>query len=315
MYFRTKSIKGSKIVQLVQFYSNIEFLPRQRVIVSLGDAKLTEAEKCLIASAVERRIHGGGDFVDSSLSPEASSWADCIVQLAGRFHAAKPDPQTTVDGVILDSIESTDVVELAPELVALKAREELRFTPMLEALGMNPSASAIATGQLMVFSRLIEPLIDWSHRTELPNTSTSASPKAPRTTSTAPATISWPFARTSSPPCASASMIFFRSAEASFSTMSPSAISRVSARPTPRPNTEKTSNSATTVARLTWASPFTNTDFRSPTRPSKAICPTPKPCPIILARLARQPRSAQKARVFLPRQHHARQPQQVCRLL
>ena len=49
-----------------------------------------------------------------------------------------------MDGVILDSIETTDVVELGPELVALKAWEELRFTPMLEALGMNPSAIATA---------------------------------------------------------------------------------------------------------------------------------------------------------------------------
>ena len=70
-----------------------------------------------------------------------------------------------------DSIETTDVVELGPELVALKAWEELHFTPMLEALGMNPSA--IATAQLMVSNRLIEPLsewalIDWSHRTALP---------------------------------------------------------------------------------------------------------------------------------------------------
>ncbi len=142
-----------------------------RVIASLGDAKLPEAEKSLIASAVERRIHGEGDFFDSSLSPEASAWVDRIVQLAGRSQAARPVPQATVDGVILDSIETTDVVELGPELLALKAWEELRFTPMLEDLGMNPSA--IATAQLMVSNRLIEPLsewalIDWSYRTAIP---------------------------------------------------------------------------------------------------------------------------------------------------
>ena len=171
MYFRTKSIKGSQLVQLVHSYRNSDGLPRQRVIASLGDAKLPEAEKSLIASAVERRIHGEGDFFDSSLSPEATAWVDRIVQLAGRSQAAKPVPQATVDGVILDSIETTDVVELGPELVALKAWEELRFTPMLEALGMNPSA--IATAQLMVSNRLIEPLsewalIDWSYRTAIP---------------------------------------------------------------------------------------------------------------------------------------------------
>jgi hypothetical protein len=62
-------------------------------------------------------------------------------------------------------------VELRPELFALKAWEDLRFTPMLETLGMNPSA--IATAQLMVSNFLIEPLsewalIDWSYRTALP---------------------------------------------------------------------------------------------------------------------------------------------------
>jgi transposase len=171
MYFRTKSIKDSQLVQLVHSYRNSDGLPRQRVIASLGDAKLPEAEKSLIASAVERRIHGESDFFDSSLSPEATAWVDRIVQLAGRSQAARPVPQATVDGVILESIETTDVVELGPELVALKAWEELRFTPMLEALGMNPSA--IATAQLMVSNRLIEPLsewalIDWSYRTALP---------------------------------------------------------------------------------------------------------------------------------------------------
>ena len=171
MFFRTKFIKGSRLVQLVHSYRNSDGLPRQKLIAFLGDAAIPEPEKALIASAIERRIHGEGDFFDSSLSQEASAWVDRIVQLTGRSQAAKPVPQATVDGVILDSIETTDVVELGPELVALKAWEELHFTGMLEALGMNPSA--IATAQLMVSNRLIEPLsewalIDWSHRTAIP---------------------------------------------------------------------------------------------------------------------------------------------------
>jgi transposase len=171
MYFRTKSIKGSQLVQLVHSYRNAEGLPRQRVIASLGDAKLPEAEKNLIARAVDRRLHGLEDFFEASLSSEAAAWVDRIVRLADRSQAARPVPQTTVDGVVVDSINTTDVVELGPELVALKAWEELQFTPMLESLGMNPSA--IATAQLMISNRLIEPLsewalIDWSHRTALP---------------------------------------------------------------------------------------------------------------------------------------------------
>jgi hypothetical protein len=34
-----------------------------------------------------------------------------MVQLAGRSQATRPVPQAPVDGVILDSIETTDVVE------------------------------------------------------------------------------------------------------------------------------------------------------------------------------------------------------------
>ena len=132
MYFRTKSIKGSQLVQLVHSYRNAEGLPRQRVIASLGDAKLPEAEKYLIARAVDRRLHGLEDFFEASLSSEAAAWVDRIVRLADRSQAARPVPQTTVDGVVVDSINTTDVVELGPELVALKAWEELQFTPMLE---------------------------------------------------------------------------------------------------------------------------------------------------------------------------------------
>ncbi len=76
-----------------------------------------------------------------------------------------------LDGVLLDEIETTDVVELGPELVALKAWDALGLTPMLAGLGLNPGR--IATAQLLVANRLIEPLsewalIDWAGHTALP---------------------------------------------------------------------------------------------------------------------------------------------------
>jgi hypothetical protein len=94
------------------------------------------------------------------LYPWSTARVDRIALLAGRSQAAKPVPQDIVDGVILDPIEPTDAVKLPPELVALKAREELRFTPILEALGMNPRA--IGTAQFMVSNLLVEPLSRWT---------------------------------------------------------------------------------------------------------------------------------------------------------
>ena len=172
MYFRTKIIKGTPLVQLVQSYRNEEGLPRQRVVASLGNALIPDEQQRLIARAVEMRLQGGQDLFESELPEEAAAWVARIVPLAGRSKGASVSVRNTcVDGVLSDEIETDIVVQLGPQLVALKAWDELGFTPMLEALGMN--ASKIATAQLMVSNRLIKPLsewalIDWAHRTALP---------------------------------------------------------------------------------------------------------------------------------------------------
>ena len=171
MYFRTKFIKGTPLVQLVHSYRNAEGQPRQRILVSLGDAKIPESEKHRVAQAVEEYLQGTQDFFASHLSQEAAAWVAKIVQLLGRSKSDKPPTGPTVDGVILDKVETGEGVQLGPQLVALQAWKELGFTPMLEDLGLN--ASQIATAQLLVANRLITPLsewalIDWAQRTALP---------------------------------------------------------------------------------------------------------------------------------------------------
>lgn len=173
VFFRTKMIKGTALVQLVESYRNAQSQPRQRVIASLGDARLPEDEKRAIAKAVKTALSGQSDwFEEEELSAEAASWVARILKLArcskGGNEAVKG---TSVDGVMLDQVQTQNVVQLGPELVALKAWEALKLTSLLEDLGMN--ASAIATAQLMVSNRLIEPLsewalIEWSERTALP---------------------------------------------------------------------------------------------------------------------------------------------------
>jgi len=172
VYFRTKTIKGTPLFQLVESYRNDEGQPRQRVVASLGDAQLPEAEKKTIAKAVQQRLQGHEQWFDSDvLSEDGAAWVARIVQIAQRSKSAKPLDSSTIDGVILDHVETENVVQFGPQLVATKAWDKLSLTPILEDLGMNPSA--IATAQLMVFNRLIEPLsewalIDWSHHTALP---------------------------------------------------------------------------------------------------------------------------------------------------
>jgi len=120
---------------------------------------------------VESHLLGQSDLLPVELSEEASAWVRRILQLAGRSKSARPVCEKSVDGVVVDRVESENVVELGAQLVALEAWERLGLTPMLEEAGLN--ASQVATARLLVASRLIEPssewaLIDWAERTALP---------------------------------------------------------------------------------------------------------------------------------------------------
>lgn len=172
MFLRTKKIKGSRLVQLVESYRNAEGLPRQRVIASLGDVELPADELRGIAQAVEKRLRGNQELFEESLSQEASEWVALIVQVASRSKAtASHDSSAVLDGVLVDRIESEEVVCFGPQLVALHAWDQLGLSQVLLAQGMNPQA--VATAQLMTANRLIEPLsewalVDWAQRTALP---------------------------------------------------------------------------------------------------------------------------------------------------
>jgi len=171
MFFRTKTIKGTALLQLVESYRNAEGQPRQRVIVSLGDARLPEPETLRIARAVENHLRGHSDLLPSDLSQEAASWVTRILQLLGRSKSARPAGPAQIDGVLVDRVTTENIVQLGPQLVALAAWNQLGLTDTLEQAGLNPSQ--VATAQLLVANRLIEPLsewalIDWSTRTALP---------------------------------------------------------------------------------------------------------------------------------------------------
>ena len=102
MFFRTKTVKGTALVQLVESFRNAEGQPRQRVVVSLGDASLPEVEKPRIARAVENHLCGNCDLLSPDLSEEAAAWVTRILQLLGRSKSARPVVANKVDGVLID---------------------------------------------------------------------------------------------------------------------------------------------------------------------------------------------------------------------
>ena len=172
MYFRTKTVKNTPLVQLVESFRNAEGQPRQRVVVSLGDAQLPAGEQKGIAMAVEARLRGEMNLFEEGLSEEGATWVMRIAQLAERSKATRPtSKKTTLDGVLVDQIETENVVSFGAEIVASEAWNELGLTSVLEDIGMPKKQ--ILTAQLMVMNRLIEPLsewslIDWAERTALP---------------------------------------------------------------------------------------------------------------------------------------------------
>jgi transposase len=172
VFFRTKQIKGTPLLQLVEAYRNTEGQPRQRVVASLGNASLPAGDPRRLAKAVEDQLNGQAGLLDEALTAETAAWIGHVASLAKRSKGATaPVGGTVLDGVLLDEVQNEQIAELGPQLVAMKAWDELGFTPMLHNLGMSPTA--IATAQLMVANRLIEPLsewalIDWSHGTALP---------------------------------------------------------------------------------------------------------------------------------------------------
>lgn len=173
MFFRTKKIRGTSVLQLVESYRNSEGVPRQRVLASLGDAAVPVDERKTIAKAVEFRLRAKQAMFPAMLSKIGAEWVARIVQIAEASQSVPlASGPTRLDGVLLEKIRTDNVVGFGPHLVALNAWESLGISAILSDLGMGEEKIKLA--QLMVFNRLVEPLsewalIDWSHRTALPD--------------------------------------------------------------------------------------------------------------------------------------------------
>jgi hypothetical protein len=122
MFLRTKSIKGTSLVQLVESFRNAEGQPRPRVVASLGDVAIPDDQRKIISKAVEHELTGYPELFTRELSTEAAQWVARIVKVASRSKSAAKVPGTHLDGVLVDDIQTTEVVQLGPQLVALQKK-------------------------------------------------------------------------------------------------------------------------------------------------------------------------------------------------
>ena len=184
----------------MESFRNNEGQPRQRVLASLGNASLPDAELKIIAQILKRKLRHEGDlFSDgqgvASLSKSATYWIDRIYRQVVRDerycqpqavsdtgNLSPPSAQSPcsgdcrssghlVDGVQIDEIEHENSSMLGPLLPVKAAWESLRISQCLRELGF--SEKQITAAAANIISRLVEPssehsLVRWIPTTALP---------------------------------------------------------------------------------------------------------------------------------------------------
>jgi DDE family transposase len=175
MFFRLKQSPSGRVLQLLESYRNPEGQPRHRVVISLGDAALAQADWKTVAAAVSAELYGQKPLLPPELSATAQRWIDSItrrVMREGRWLPLRPtlnDPQAeSLDGVLVDQVTHGQSAVLGPVLLAKHAWEALGLPAALSALGFNPKEQALAAAS--VINRLVEPLSEHALRDWLPGT-------------------------------------------------------------------------------------------------------------------------------------------------
>ena len=182
MFFRCKQSPSGQCLQLLEAYRNAQGQPRHRVVVSLGDATIPEADQPGIARLVEQRLRGQAELQGVSDHAGVLEWADTIAKRieregrwrpapAGASPGASPGAGAVIDGVLADQITHTHTTALGPSLVAWHAWQQLGLPALLETLKFNPAQAQAAA--VSVISRLVDPgselaLVDWLPDSSLP---------------------------------------------------------------------------------------------------------------------------------------------------
>jgi transposase len=178
MFFRTKTTPSGTVLQLIESFRNSEGQPRQRLVVSLGDAAIDEADRPMVAKAVQLRLRGVGELVEVELAESVRRWTEIIVRriraatpassLPAKASAAAP---TVAGSVVVDQVTHEDTALLGGVLIGHDAWKKLGMDDCLESLGLNPSQRLAAA--VHVVNRLVDPvsdnaLCDWVLDTALP---------------------------------------------------------------------------------------------------------------------------------------------------
>lgn len=190
MYFRKKKTPNGQVLQLLESYRNAEGQPRNRVVVSLGGAKIDNLEYPVIAKAIQRRLYGYIDMFSEIINEQSRHWIDLVVRQVERQGRWMPLSESTqrramacaapqlvpqsqiVNGVVLDDVEHSNTTMLGPVLLGLHAWNELGLHMYLSTQGFNNAQCNAAC--IDIINRLVDPVSEhylptWFTHSSLPD--------------------------------------------------------------------------------------------------------------------------------------------------
>lgn len=161
MFFRTKRIKNSSVLQLVESYRDNIGKVKQKIVVSLGKLHVPNRERKEIAKAVEDRLSGQESLFP--LRASVAKWTDIIIKkieetkLTVSRHPVDniSSKEEIADGVLVDRIEHENETILGSVLVLKKAWDDLGIGDYLKENEFTESQ--INASMASVFNRLIAP--------------------------------------------------------------------------------------------------------------------------------------------------------------
>ena len=145
MFFRTKKIKKSTVLQLVKNMRDKRGKVSQKIVVSLGNLPVPNRERKEIAQEVENRLAGHQSLFP--LKPAVSKWSDIIMKkidepklLAARYPTDSiSGDEEIADGVLIDRVEHENETDLGTVLVLKTAWERLGVGDFLRVSGFSES--------------------------------------------------------------------------------------------------------------------------------------------------------------------------------
>lgn len=153
-----KSKRAYYTHKLVESYRNIDGKPRQRVVMSLGTLDLPRIRWRELASILETRISGQLSFLEDE--EDISCLADNIMK-HNKFLKSKDkeknknDSNSDIKEIDMNSLNTSLLRSLGPELVANSFWNKLQFNEMLMKLGFNEKEISFA--KAIIIGRLINP--------------------------------------------------------------------------------------------------------------------------------------------------------------